>query len=614
MTTKRETFSHGYGAALRALAGFKHRVMIVGICGLVGAFLAGYAVHRVTLSEQDRTFIGWRMEARLRAWAPTAQMRRVVVDWQGQKFASSPSEMLAWEPGIAAENRAIGRWSIALLVGSLIGVVMSGGLLRGIYAKGATMTQDRHLRGAAVMSEVELAERAKAVSKDAGEAGPLALLGGVPIPRKLEPRNFLIAGTVGAGKTTAIRQLADAAAQRGEATVIYDPSGDLVASYYDASRGDVILNPYDDRAAVWDLFAEVDTWPDAKLVAASLVQPAPGQKPDEWTAYTRDLVGDVIWKLKTTGRGSVEELLRVLGFAEKSELAELLDDTPSRRYFEAGADRATASAIFGLPGALAVLANLRRESGTGGRFSWSAWARGIDGGTGRRPWVFMGAPERQFSSVRPLIAAWVNCAAANVLDLAPNPDRRVWLMVDEFASLPAMEAVPRLAAQGRKYGAALVIGIQSPSQLQEAYGHEGAATLAANAGTQLVLRLPGGDAARWATAQLGRQEIERRQANDQYETEDAADRSSITITREVRDLVLDSEVAELPDLAGFLRVPAAGVGRVTIPTAHLQRPRGAALVPVDPGALWMAKMPRPRPASVPAPDAPAAPADLDFGL
>lgn len=625
MNDKREKFSHGYGALLRSIGAWRNRLIIAVSAALAGGIIFGLLIHKLTLSEEERTFIGWRMEAHMRAWAPTAHGRRMTIEWDGKENTVSASDVLAFERGIEAGEKARFRWILSLIFGGGAGLYFASGVITRISAQGEQLSKDRHLRGTAVMEEKELAELSAKYSREAKESGELVKLGGVPIARKLEQRNFLIAGTVGAGKTTAIRQLADTAERRGEAVVMYDPSGDLIAAYYNPDRGDVILNPYDARAASWDLFAEVDTWPDAKLMAACLVQPAPGQRPDEWIGYTRDLVGDVIWKLKTTGRGTIAELLRVLGFTEKADLAKLLDDMPSRRYFEDGADRATASAIFGFPAALAVLSSMRREPGSGGVFSWAEWGRRMDEKGGRQPWVFMGAPEKQFASVRPLIAAWVNCAAANVLSLAPSHERRVWLMVDEFASLPAMEVVPRLSAMGRKYGAALVLGIQSPSQLQEVYGNDGATTLMATAGTQLILRLPGGDAARWAAGQLGKQEIERRQASDVYETQEAADASTLVVSREIRDLVLDTEVAELPDLAGFIRVPSIGVGRVSIPTGHLARPRGEALIPVAAGALWMASLselaPKPAKGEAVKPESPAEPAaapvpvqDLDFSL
>ncbi len=68
--------------------------------------------------------------------------------------------------------------------------------------------------------------------------------------------HFKIIGTTGSGKSTAIRELIGKAILRGDRAVIADPSCDYVSRFYDASRGDVILNPFNSRSGRWALFEE----------------------------------------------------------------------------------------------------------------------------------------------------------------------------------------------------------------------------------------------------------------------------------------------------------------------------------------------------------------------
>lgn len=576
---------------MRNLAGLKYKANIVVSCPIIGAIIA------TALTWFRDAAITGAVAGILAAFLWYSRIAALVTKIVGEKAMHALSGV-RFMPVIVVTCTLSGAivasvlaWSgHPLIIGAAAGIVAPFFVLPRVTTDGKEIVGDRHLRGATIATEKEMAKAAENVAASKNEVPPFARIGGVPIPRHLEPRNVLIAGTVGAGKTTAMRQLLDAAEERNEAVIVYDPSGDLAAAYYRADRGDVILNPYDSRAAVWDLFADVHEDSDAKLVAESIVQPNQGGRPNEWLGYLSDYIQDAIWALKQSGRGTTEELLRALAYADKVSLAALVDGLPSRRYFEPGAERATASIVFGLPGALRILTSLRRLPGPGGVFSWTGWASGIDGKSGARPWVFLGAPARQFTVVRSLVTAALEVAAAHLLSLDPKVPRRVWLVIDEFASLPAMDAVPRLADQGRKFGYSLVIGIQSPSQLVANYGQSAATTIVNNAGVQLILRLTGGDAARWACAQLGRQEVERHQENDTYDTEDAHARSNVSVSREVRDLVLDSEIASLPDLHGFLRVPAVGVGRVVIPTAHLNRPFDQGKYPANPGDLWLSHM------------------------
>lgn len=57
-------------------------------------------------------------------------------------------------------------------------------------------------------------------------------------------------------------------------------------------------------------------------------------------------------------------------------------------------------------------------------------------------------------AAKPLLACWLECAASAVLGLPPSPDRRIWLILDELADLPAVQNLARLLPEGRKFGAA----------------------------------------------------------------------------------------------------------------------------------------------------------------
>jgi hypothetical protein len=64
-----------------------------------------------------------------------------------------------------------------------------------------------------------------------------------------ETKHFKMIGTTGTGKSTAIRELLEGALERGDRAVIADPDGSYLNRFYDSTRGDVILNPFDPRDA-----------------------------------------------------------------------------------------------------------------------------------------------------------------------------------------------------------------------------------------------------------------------------------------------------------------------------------------------------------------------------
>lgn len=63
------------------------------------------------------------------------------------------------------------------------------------------------------------------------------------------------------------------------------------------------------------------------------------------------------------------------------------------------------------------------------------------------------------------------------MSLVENQQRRVWVVVDELASLKKLQLIPIAAAEGRKYGICLLAGVQSAYQLYQIYGHNTGLTI-----------------------------------------------------------------------------------------------------------------------------------------
>jgi hypothetical protein len=70
-------------------------------------------------------------------------------------------------------------------------------------------------------------------------------LAGIPLNLFDETKHIKLIGTTGTGKSTAIREILSAALERGDRAIIVDPDGGYAARFYDASKGDAILNPFD---------------------------------------------------------------------------------------------------------------------------------------------------------------------------------------------------------------------------------------------------------------------------------------------------------------------------------------------------------------------------------
>lgn len=453
-----------------------------------------------------------------------------------------------------------------------------------------------HLRGVEVGDAKDLATFAGRAISRVDETGPHLELAGVPLPRQIETLGLLMLGAPGSGKTTAIRQLLDGITARGDAAVIYDPSLDLMQTYHDAGRGDVIANPFDSRAVAWDPLAELESRSDCDSLAAVLAASSDDQSP-EWLSYARDLLAALMWRVRRDG-GTIVDLVGVLRDGDITQMRDLVAGTSAARLLGADAPKAAGSVLFMLSGAAGALERLP-VSDDGGSFSWRDYMQAVDSQK-RAPIVWLGAQERHSQSARVVLGAHLQAAATALMSLRPSRERRVWFIVDEFPSLPKMELLPRLPAMGRKYGGCTVLGVQSPGQITQVYGPQGAQSFLDLLGSRLVLRMSGGDGSAWAARALGDAERMRTGITDHYDPDDGGGRSVVNQQREVRQVVLGGEIAALPDLEGYLALPlgAAPLARVRLEFPRARGDSTPAFVPRQEGSSVGDQIKVPEPAPV----------------
>jgi hypothetical protein len=95
----------------------------------------------------------------------------------------------------------------------------------------------------------------------------------ITIPRTDETEHIMLLGDPGTGKSQTIHHflLQIAVRQPAEAVVIYDPACEFMKHHYNQQRGDVILNPTDQRSPYWSPSVELHTLTDKKLLAESFL-------------------------------------------------------------------------------------------------------------------------------------------------------------------------------------------------------------------------------------------------------------------------------------------------------------------------------------------------------
>ena len=516
----------------------------------------------------------------------------MTIPWQGQEGRTGAKEWAAFQPlrdEAVTLTEYLGMGGLLGLGLGSAGLWLTAGRRR---RKEEALVADRVIAGTRVISEAELARMT------ATESSQNALrLGSVTIPSRLQNRHFCIVGTTGAGKTTALRQLLDLIEARGEAALIYDTSGEFIEYYYEPARGDVILNPFDQRGAFWDLFGEIYHPATATRIAHYLINATGDRDKDVWLETARILVANILRTLWREGRCTLQALLDALQSMSSEELERWLAHTSSARTFAQDADKATGSVLFMLAKAVELLMFLRAEPREGeAGFSFARFFAGIDQQEGRKPWIFVPRKEDYFEAMKPLMALWLECAASATLGLPPSDTRRLWFVLDELADLPRVDNLARLLPEGRKFGASVILTFQAIDQMRSRYSREGAEALLGCCNTKLFLQLIDQESREWASETIGSVEVEISTISDTIDPKAGRPQLTLSSTRQVRAAVLESDL-RLPKHTAYLLLPDGfPVAKIKLTNDHIHA-RGPArhphFVPADiSGTLWGSTQPR----------------------
>lgn len=467
----------------------------------------------------------------------------------------------------------------ALAAGIAIAIPLAAGgtmlLLRQWVRTARDAARDEVLRGNRIATAQELASLLAWARKH----GRPITFGGVPLPPQDEARHLLAVGKSGSGKTTALRSLVRQIAERGEHALIFDPDGSYVAQFYRPGRGDVILNIWDERSARWNPLADIVDKADAERVSAVLLPKPQGLSEGAiWYDQARAVLAEVIHHLVQAGRTEAGDLAAMLTGASVDELRKIVAGTPAARAFEPGADKATASVLFMLTSASRIVAMLASLPSDAAPFSFDRFYAGLDAHSGPKPFVFLAAPRRFREAGAPIVAAWIDAAAAAILQRQPDQAPQAWLLLDEVASLPPIQSLMTLLPEGRKYAACIVLACQSIAQLRQAYTDQGAEVVTGQCATQIIMATGDSATAKWAVELAGTVETQALRPTETLGS-DQDGRGSLATTRERKTLVLDAELAGLAIGEAFLRLSGYPLARIRIDPPEAEPVLAPAFIP-----------------------------------
>ncbi len=462
------------------------------------------------------------------------------------KMVTLNSKALLSHPYFAMKASSI--WTTlfqSLLYAFFITTALSGALVFFFVYKGKSQGKSRFLRGAKMVPVHTLIKKIRRENMSSD-----LVIDGVPMVNGSEVQHFLIHGTIGTGKSQLMMKFLEQIRQRGDRVIIYDKGCSFTSHFFDETR-DVILNPFDERCANWDMWGDAPRDSDFTNMAESLI-PLHGQTDPFWVDAARTVFASTAIRLKQVGRGTVDDLLSILLTAEFEQLEPFLAGTPAATLVSSRIEK-TAISIRSV--ITTYLKSLQSLKGLNNEDRETFTIRDYILNPEHSGWLFISSNGEQHSSLKPLISMWLAMASMTLLSLEEDRKRRIWFICDELPSLHRLPMLAETIAEVRKFGGCFMLGMQSFAQLGKVYGRDAASEIFDLLNTRFFFRSPSHDMASLVAKELGEEEIEESTESYSYGANTIRDGISVGRAKTRRNLVTYPEIMNLKDMECFLRLP-----------------------------------------------------------
>jgi type IV conjugative transfer system coupling protein TraD len=430
----------------------------------------------------------------------------------------------------------------AIMIGLFISIFSGYGISQWLKKRGLSQTEDIPVKGDTILSKEatrDLITKQK-INSD-------LTLAGLPLIKDKETSHFLFHGTVGSGKSTAIKELLDQIRGRGERAIIYDKGCDFMEEFFLPDH-DILLNPMDNRGEAWDLWQECRDSADFDNLAAAQI-PMPLSTADPfWINAAKTIFSAAAFEMRKDSDRSVLKLLKYLLTADLDVLQTYLKGTVAETLVSEKIEKTAISIKSVLATYLKSMKYIKEGKSA---FSIRQWVQNDAGSN----WLFITSLGDKHETLKPLITSWLDIAINTLLSLPKDYNRRIWIILDEVTSLQQLPYLTQTLAESRKFGGCAILGLQNISQLSKLYGQDGAREISSLINTRAMFRQPDPDVAKWSALNFGETITDEVREGLSYGANTMRDGISINRVETTKAVINFSEVMSLGDLQAFLRLP-----------------------------------------------------------
>lgn len=564
--TELEKFTRGGDVFSHKLAMFAANAGRVATKAIAIGIICGLMCFWLITTPGQRDVANYYQVARLETLAKLGTSnilaRHVYVESVGDLGTMRPYQIVdALRP--AYEKHLVGKTFLAILVMLASGIGSIFGIAK-FYKWYGQRAGEEEIRRGALQTTVPDLNKAVAASREGASDITIA---GVTLPADAPMKNSLFLGPMGTGKSVLMLNVADQVLlnrnpSKPRKAIIYDKTGELTSYYYREGK-DVLLSPLDVRGTSVNLFAEISIITDFKQICESVIpMPDGGNSAAKFFAESaQTLTQCVMEKLWMTGEANMEILYKVLNTFDLPELRIFLKGTPGGVLIQGDGEQ-----VSGIMQAVQQATSSFRYFKTGD-FSIRDWVKSDEDSN-----IFITSQEQFHDVMRGSYYLLVDLAVRASMSGKQYRHDRLWIFLDELASLGSLPILKRSLTEARKYGVAHAVGLQHLAQAKELFGNNISQVIRSNLQNFVCMRLPD-EASRTEIAKdFGMAEVDENTEGLSFGAASSRDGSSVQTSRRDKLAVTEGEIKKLKNLEGYLQI-AGSYDPVKVEFANLIKNR-----------------------------------------
>lgn len=367
-------------------------------------------------------------------------------------------------------------------------------------------------------------------------------IGNVLLPKGAEFQHMMVTGTTGSGKSNMIHHLLKQIREQGDQAIIVDTTGGIVSRFYDESK-DLILNPLDERSQLWNMWRECIYKNDFDELAETVL--SSNTHDQFWIDAARQLFSETAHLFSHMENPKLKSLLKLLLEEPLQKIQPILKKTQAYSLMDPAIEKTALSIRVTMMTHLRSFFNL----GEDGHFSINQWVQNPE----FNQFLFLSCKPDQRELLKPLITTWTGLSIKALMKLSENNNRRIWLIIDELASLQKLPSLMTALTEIRKYGGCMVLGFQNLALIEKIYDKATVRAISDLTGTKVIFRSLDPDSAKTMSRFLGEQEIIEASESVSFGAHQMRDGVSLGTQKKTKQVVNPTEIMQLKDLECFMK-------------------------------------------------------------